>query len=523
MHWGSYWSGRWGDPEDMLAVWQDKAMFADFRDGARATFDVVSGYEQFYRFVLDGVPSGPPIMGRAGQINQLTGLYESTDTSHALSVVPQGDWPGEEVDVSGQQIHFISGRADRLYAQLTAVPTIFSYGDSGQLTSWVLTGLKRFTNTRPYTNWRNWAQLDLTLTNSAGDRTVALKLNGLTICTGTRTGDGSITLTDSGYGVSGSVAVTYTGDVTSGAYVIGRWAERYAVHYRTGADWGGGDFPRTAESYLLDDGHANTFDWRSASLAAGTYKLTVHQRDENTNESTGTTTTAVTLVTPPGAAGMPVYSSGGAAATIISFSASSTVGATYNIYDSAATAQLDLSVIAATHIAGTGTLTQTLAAISGTYTGLRYVLIRALNGGVEEGSLNVLSIEYSSGAVIPPRPPRPGVRQAVTVSGRQITVTVSVDHVEQAGTPATVELYVVATGAAFNYASAQASATIGTTVNGMSITTLSYTHGSNADVDFAVRTVTSAGTQSNNTERYGPVRLTTALPSDPTFTARGGF
>lgn len=524
MLWGMGWSGYWGHPDDMVAPVADRAMFADMRDGVRAVFDVVTGYPQYYRLVIDGVPSGPPIYGRAGQPNQMSGLYESADTAHAVSIVPQGGWPGEDIEVSGQQILFLTGKSDKLFAQITAVPTIFSYGESGQLTSWSLSGLKRFTNVRPYVNWRNWAQLDLTLTNAGGTYTVTVSLNSLTICSGSRVGNGSITLAEANSsGVSGSVTVAYTADVTSGAYVISRWPERFAIHYRTGADWSAPDFPRTAEAYLLDDGHANIFDWRGASLAAGTYKATVHQRDENANESTGTTTTAVVLSTPPGAPGQPAYSSGGAAATIISFTASSTAGATYNIYDSLATGTLDVNTIAATRIAGTGTLTQTLAAIGLGYTGLRYVLVRALNGGVEEGSLKILTLEYAAGVIVLPRPPRPGPRMGVTVSGRTLTVQVSVDHAEQAGTPATIELFVVAAGAAFNYSGAQASVAIGATTNGMSVTSISYLHGSNADVDFAVRTVTSGATQSNNTERYGPVRLTTAVPLDPTFAARSGF
>ena len=101
------WSGFWGNPEDFTAPYHDTLMFADMRDGVRATFDVVSGYEQYYRLVIDGVPSGPPIYGAAGQPNQLTGLYESADSSHAVCIVPQGGWPGEDIETSGQMQLFL--------------------------------------------------------------------------------------------------------------------------------------------------------------------------------------------------------------------------------------------------------------------------------------------------------------------------------------------------------------------------------------------------------------------------------
>ena len=524
MLWGFPWSVPWGSHEDFIAPFPNRLMFADMRDGVRAIFDVVTGYEQYYRLVIDGVPSGPPFFGRAGQPNQMSGLYESADSGHAVSIAPQGGWPGEDIDVSGQQINFQAGKWDRLYAQITAVPTIFSYGDSGQLTAWALSGIKRFSNMRPYVIWRNWAQLDITLANSGGTYTVTVALNGLTICSGSRAGNGSITLAEANSsGVSGSVTVTFSGEITSGGYVIARWPERYAVHYRIGAAWGAPDFPRTAESYLLDDGHANVFDWRSAALAAGTYQTTIHQRDEGANESAGTTTQAIVLSLPPGAPGTPTWSSGGAAATIVAFAASATAAATYNVYDSGDTGILDVATISGTHAAGTGTLTQTLAAINLAYTGMRYVLVRALDGGVEEGSLKILTIEYAAGVVVPPRPPRPGVRQLVSVSGRTLTVITSVDHAEQLAAPATIELYVVASGGGFNYASAQSSTAVAAAQQGVSVKSLSYLAPGDGDYDFAARTVTSGGTQSNNTERYGPVRLTTAVPADPTFAARSGF
>jgi hypothetical protein len=209
---------------------------------------------------------------------------------------------------------------------------------------------------------------------------------------------------------------------------------------------------------------------------------------------------------------------------VIQFQASATLGATYNCYDSNASGILDVDTIANTRGSGSGSLLHTLPALTDlSFTGIRYVLIRATNG-TEEKNVQILEIEYSSGSVITPRPPIPGIGQNITTSGRTLTVPFTLDTSEQKAAAATVEIFLFAVGASPNYAVADASiavaAAVGTVIQG----TISVTAGSNVDRMWAIRSKTAGGVQSNNTETYGPVRLTNAIPADPaSFTVREGF
>lgn len=513
--WGAPTSSRWGHPDEMCATIE----LADFGDGVRVRIKPHAGYGQWARLVVDGIPQGPPVFLPESQFSQLIGLYESDESPHIVSVVPQGDWADDSIDPSYQQTSFMAGRSDRIYAQVTTSTEQFSYGDSSQLASWALTGLRRFSNCSAVRYRPQWGRLTLTLTNSAGTRTVTLKRGNTTICSGSRSGDGSITLAEANdSGVSGTVSVTYTGDVTSGGYFVARFPKQLKLHHKS-SSFGGGDFPRTAEGTIYDDGTSNTFYYRSAKQGgAGTYYVVAHQVDDVGNEGTGTQSggATVAIVLPPEPPGTPVYTSGDYSNTVISFAASATAGATYKYYDSGDGGILDLQAETGTHASGSGTLTQALGAISSGFTGIRYVVIRAVNGGVTEGNSKVLEIEYASGAVVLPRPPVPYVQGGPTTAARLLTVAYTINTMEQKGTPATIKLYVVASGSAINYASPQASASIGTAVGGIVSGTISYTVAGDGAYIYALRTQTSGGTQSDNTDTYGPVKLNTAAPSDPT-------
>lgn len=509
---------------------------ADIGDGPRARFEPLdAGYNQYCRMVVDGLAQGRPRYARYGARNEMTGLWESPDTKHQTSICPQGDWATDLIDVSPQYVFFQAGVVDRLSAEITVSPQLYSYGESGQLTSWSLTGLKRFANVKPVPYRPLWGQLAVTIANSGGTYTVTLKLDNITIASGSRVGNGSVTLSASNSsGVSGSVTITFTGEVTSGAYLVARWPASIKMHHRITTPFAAPDFPRTAEGTLYDDGRQNVYKYRSGILAAGTYYVVPHQVDEGGNESTGIAGggSTVVLVTPPEAAGTPVYASGGAAATTINFAASATPGSTYNIYDSNITDLLDVETVTATHIAGSGTLSEVLPALTDlNFTGVRLVLVRAVSspGGIEEKSLKILKIEYDAGVVVQPRPPAPGVGQGVSTSGRTLTIPFAIDTAEQLAAAASIELFLAAIpsgGGAptFNYASPDATlaapAAVGTIIQG----TISVTAGANVDRYYALRTKTAGGVQSDNTEYYGPVRLTTADFIDPaSFTVREGF
>jgi len=503
MLWGEPWGCFWGDPDEMIMSLD----VLDVGDGPRvkvrlnpATYSGSYDYSQFVRLLVDGVPQGDYVWLAVGDTVELLGVWGHDSGDHVVSVQLNGDSSDTDGSDANQNDAFLATRADRIKVDVTAVPGLEAVGESGQLTAWSLTGLQRYTNVMPVDQHGNWAKLDVTLTNAAGVRTVTLKQNGQTIATGSRTGDGVVTLAESGSsGVTGSVTVSYAGDVTTGAYVLIRWPKYFAIHYKQSA-FTAPDFPRTAEGTLVDDGQSNARTFRSAQLASGTWRVVAHQIDDNANESTGLAGggDSVTLVTPPEPPTSLAYASGGAAATIVQWVASATSGATYNYYDSGETGIINLDTATGTHIAGTGTLTQTLPSVSGSFTGTRRVIVRAVYGGIIEGNAETLDIEYAAGQVVPARPPAPQGLASITLSGRTITVPVSVSLLAGAGTPAWLHLFARAVGGSFDYDSPSTVVQLGTAVGQAIVSkstgaalTASYTHGSNALVEYALRTATA--------------------------------
>lgn len=515
MLWGEPWGCFWGDPEEL-------GMFleaVDIGDGPRVRLrinaDTKTGtnpdlsiytqdYSQFVRLIVDGVAQSEYVWAPVGEMIELLGVWGSDTGDHVVSVQFNGDSCDPEINIPTQNDTFLIGREDRFKVTITTVRAIESIRESGQLTSWVLTGLQRYTNCMQDPLYANWASLDVTLEDDAGTRTVTLKCNGRTVASGSRAGDGSITLAEQNdSGLSGSVAVAYNADVTSGAEVVIRWPKKLAVHYKTSA-FTAPDFPRTAEKYLNDDGWNNERTYRSPILAAGTYHIVVHQQDDGGNESAGLAGggDTVTLLTPPEPPTSLAYSSGGAAATVIQWTASTTGGATYAIYDSGEDTVINMSAATATHIAGTGTLTQTLPAVSAGWTGTRRVIVRAVNGGVTEGNSNMLQMEYSNGFVIPARPAAPHAESTITVAGRKVTIPVNISVVDESkATPAYVYLFMRAPGGSFDYDSPDDIVALAAAV-GQAITqnaagaalTVDYTHGSDALMEYAVRSATAIGT-----------------------------
>lgn len=482
---------------------------------------VVSGYAGYYRLYIDGLPAGTARYIDEGVIQEFRGNFEADGTKHTINLIPQGGWP-DDIDPTPQVLPFFTGRLDRFKLSFAPVLEFFSYGETSQLSSWTLTGLNRFTNCMSDDTRPTWGKLLVTIANAAGVYTVELLMDdGTVIATGTRTGNGVITLEEvDDSGVSGSVTITYSGVITSGAYVVCRWPQSYKLHYRT-SSFSGGDFPRTAEATVYDDGHSNVFEYRSGSLSTGTYYVVVHQVDDCGNESTGTTAVTVALVAPPAPPGTPSYSSGGYAATIIQFEASTDAAATYNFYDSGDTGILDMSTIATTRTAGSGVLTKTLAAISAGFTGIRRVVVRALLGGIEEGNSTVLELEYESGVFVAPRPNAPGVGKNIVISGRTLTVPFTITNIHAKATPVVVGIQIDdnptfsgGLGGLTSTVSVALTPTYGTV---LSNNTNPLTMGSDGWYWYRLWSQTSGvpGVRTY-TEAYGPVYLETTVPSDAT-------
>lgn len=419
-------------------------------------------------------------------------------------------------------IFFQDNRSNTFNITWYPVPEIFSYGDTGQFSSWSFGSganltIKRFANCRPNPLRPTWGELDIVLTTSGGVHTLSLQLDGVELATGSRTGDGSITFAaTTDIPLAGSVTLTYSADIASGASVAVRFPASYKIHYKT-TPFTAPDFPRTAEGTVVDYSLQpnNLFKYSSAALAQPTYYVVVHQVDDAGNEGTGIQGggTVVSLATAPGAPGTPVYASGGAAATIINFTASTTVGATYNIYDSLDTGILNMTTVNHTHIAGTGTIADTLTAISGTFTGNRFIVVRSLNGGVEDGNNNALTIEYVSGVVVPPRPPTPYANGNILVSGLSVTIPYAYQNAGSFSTPTTIfcELNSASDFSGFSYTATQAVDTvIGNTVTGSILNTVLFS----GPWWYRLKTY-NATADSLWSDTYGPIQLETVVPTDP--------
>jgi hypothetical protein len=495
----------------------------------RVRWQPATGYGQYFRVVCDGVKQLNAVRVADGQTGDLLVEPNQSETHHTVIIVPQGECAGN-VDVSAQQSYFDAAITDRINVAVVPTLDIFSYDCADQLDTWALTGLARGVNCRSYNMRRNWAALDVTLTTVGATRTLNLSLGSQVMASGTistgATLPATITLTaQNSSGLASSVRLaSYTADITAGV-VAARYPVRYDVHYKTSA-FLSGDFPRTAELSIYDDGKSAAFYAQSTKLTAGTYRVVVRVIDEDGNESTNLDSggASVVITAAPASPGVPVYAAGGASDTEVQFAASATAGATYNVYDSLATGLLDETTVAHTHAAGIGTLSQVLAAIAGTFTGTRYVLVRSVSGGIEDRNIAMLAIEYVSGVVVSPKPPIPVVVGEPTVVGRTITLPLTIDTRDQGAVAATIKLFAFDPDSSPNYASPSASVAMVTAAsNGLAHGSISYTAPSDAYLQFAVRTQAATGIQSPNTDSYGPFALTTTPLSAPTTTVSAGY
>jgi len=400
---------------------------------------------------------------------------------------------------------------------LVIEPTVVTFSSSPQLSGWDLTGLRRYQNCEPLSGISRptWARVSYVLSDAAGTRTVQLKIGDTTLASGDAVGDGALTCSAVASGVSGTVNVTYTGDESGTVWLV--WPSAYAIHYTTGSGFTGADFPRTAEATIYDDGQSNTHRWQSDVLTPATYYVVVHQVDEAGNESTGLASGGYTGTTygPPAQINGLAYLTGDDSNTQITFTGGS--GATgYDIYDSHAATVLDQSAPVFT-TGDSGAIT--LSGITSGFSGYRYVLVRATLGGVDDGSSDMLRIEYSGGLVVLPRPPVPAIGTNAKATGLTIIVPTTVSLAEYDAVPAYVELYAweIDTGS-FDSGTPLSTGTIATgtmRVGAEIVITVSGTVAAAGEYFFLARTRSSDGITSDNSAYAGPVRLTTSQPPMP--------
>ncbi|HYG78673.1 MAG TPA: hypothetical protein VEK08_26975 [Planctomycetota bacterium] len=511
-----------GEHEEFLLEFDVKK--SDTGTGAVVWLQAASGYgDTWWAIVVDGAVVAIVYLEEGADAKPFEAPYGNVQTApqdHAVSVAPLGDWDDDtDIDVSLQQEYFTEDKGKNVLVNFAAIMSVEeAYNDSGQLSNWSLTGLSRFATSRAVEGRSTQAKIDITLTNNAGVYTVKLLLNGIVLASGSRTGNGVVTLTaENNSGLSGSVTVTYTADITedTGAYVLGRWAARYTV------------VVAGTSVTVNDSGRGDRLSVVVGPIAAGVQTVTVTPISD-TGVTGSTFTDSITVPGRPEPPGVLSVVAGGAwNATDIQFVPSSTVGATYVLYDSELDQPIAVTKAAAVHAAGTypTPITWRIPNLAGAAAGYRRLIVVAVLGNVEDGLRRRLKIEYdSAGNVKLPRPNIPEFRWQLPEpfsGGRTANVEWSYNSAGQEGVATKVLLYLLAEGAAIpaDGAAANAEQSIGTAVDGLYQGTLTFNAPANGHFRALVRAATAAGAQSLNNTALDPQLASNAVLPAPTDVA----
>lgn len=438
-----------------------------------------------------------------------------------VDLVPLGDWPDDyDVDLAYQQRDFVSDKSKLIQVEWDAViEELEAYGDNGQLSNWSFPAdsVQRFRNCRAVDGQATQGEIDVVLTDAAGTRTVSLQLDDRVLASGSRSGDGSVTLTEQNdSGLSGTVDVTYTADLALGsAFMRVRWAKVYEIHIDTAAL----SFPRTAEYEANDTGLANRLA-KQMELTAGTYNYLVRAESDTGIDSTNTASQQIVVTGRPDAPGEISLQSppGDWSGTKIQFEASATAGATYRVYDCVDHDDIiDFETVVATPGAGSGTIQVTLpASPGGAAAGIRRVCVVALAGGIEDARRRRIKIEYdASGDVILPRPNIP-IGELSSISGRALTIAYSYDHTDEPGVATDIQLFLLAEGDALPADGATPDATANLAQSsGVEYGTIAATALADGWYYAILRAATTDGVQSANSELTEERWLSTAAPVAP--------
>lgn len=410
----------------------------------------------FYAVMVGGVKIGQPVYCVAGALKQRVVTLESSDL--LVSICPQGQFGDTGVVLQDQIDDFYGDGAhfrNRVTTLITSKPELRVIGTGGaQLTAAASAGLKRGLSVAPVKGRATWGQLDLALSSVGAVHTLTASCNGQVMLTGSRTGNGTITLL--GAGARLTFTLTFTGDFSSGVLLLARWPKMFRVYLKS-VPFILGDFPRLPAAEVLDDGSSNFFIYVSPTLNATSCYVVVHAVGDDGSESTSIEAGGelVALAPSPDPVTNLRYLSGDGAATDIGWDApASDPLVTYNYYDSLQSEKISLSEPTGTHAAGVVN-TKTLASV-GAFTGERYIVVRSVSGGVEEASLNLLTIEYDAGVVLGRRPMAASAGWHFETDGLTLIVPVVVEINTQYEYPDSVELYVYAAGAAIGAATATA-------------------------------------------------------------------
>lgn len=507
MRYGSPWSSGWGSPDNhfIYTIPDLAGMAASGNTYLPFKCKLFSGLDNAYVGVYLNAQFIKNVKIGTGQ--EYSGVVTIPPLSQTASLMPLrighlGDPSYTDEKVLRVYEGVVNGRVT---VQFTHTPKIFvpPLSDGGYTSNWSLSGLVQGTNTALVQGHNSWGRMGLTITVSGGNCTVTLSSNGVMTATGTAAIGGApfvVTLAaQNGSGVSGSVTISNTVANVTGGIVDARWPVSMQILRDTV------DPPTTVRATLKFIG-TNTVRWTEPlDLVTGTYYYRTQPVSDTGVIGAQTASAPITTIGPPAPPTNLAYSSGNAAATVLSFTGSSTSGATYRAYLATTIGGVkNMNKIQATAIAGATTIT--LPAITG-YAGSTYVIVRAVFGGVEERNLNEIALEYdSAGNIVLPRPNLPGVQlENITITtGRTVVVKGLYNTDHEKGIASTLRLFQRTPSAAYSTdASGNLTGNVGTGgalassgVKGIKSGTVTYTFPADGYYYITMLAATAGGTQS---------------------------
>ena len=367
--------------------------------------------------------------------------------------------PDSSIDLSTFAKIYDTG-ASSVTAEWSWAYEVIGTADSDNLTAWAVTGLT-VSRVLPASKPTR-GTIPVSLVVDAGTATVTLG----TLAQGSGAVGGSVTLTQlNASGVSGSVTVD-AGATTESSNLSIRWPRSMSILRNVTS-------PPSTEIASVPFGGFDT-GTHVDSVDPGTYYYAFRGVSDTDDIGDQSAPVEVTVSGAPVAPSDLAYDSGGASATVIEWTGSTTVGATYNIYvQGIGDEYMDTGTPTQTAIAGS--TEATLPAITG-YPGKARVVVRAVSGGIEEKNLNVLTLEYdAAGAIVSARPNVPQIQSISVSSGLTVAVNSVYNSTGENATPTKINLYTRALGSSYNFATADATATIATAIDGERNTNISYT------------------------------------------------
>jgi len=480
--------------------------------GAICSLLLLPGVCPYWAIVVDGVPQVIVYLQEGILSKNHRVVFDSSRGEPTVSPFPLGDWDTyDDIDVTFEQTEFQSDKGKSVRVTFPTVMQVESdtWNDAGQLTGWALNGLQRFANCLPISYRASEVKVLVELLNVGSVRTVNLYVGAILVATGSRTGNGSIDISEQNEsGISGTVNVAYSADIAlgDGAYVLGRWAEKYVVAC--------GSVSKT----VFDTGSGNTISVVLEDLPAGVRTVSVTAYSDTKIVGAPKTDT-INVPGRPEAPGELSYVDGDWTDTKIEFQASATPGAIYALYD---VQELDGPIAvcqpAALAPAGTGTIQWILPSLPSAGTGTRRLYVVAINNDIEDGVKGSLKLDYVAGVVTFPRPNIPDFVYAVpdpVTAGRTIHVQYTYNAANQTGIATKVLIWLLAEGDAVpaDGETPDAQLSIAAAVNGISRGNISATAPADGYYRVLVRTAAADGTQSNNSNPTSEIYASNAVPA----------